>query len=713
MEPAEAAAAGAGSEQPPDSAEEGNNLAEEAGTLPVGRAARKRAGDPRPKGERRKHITKTLKTIKKRLREEKQACGHQAAYLCIFAAVTSERGIEDVTTVIEASDDCILASAGCTFDAGGQPQLHRHFQAGLVQALAREKDLDRVREIKEKEARHFSNKTALMSHLRDLVKRRVNDERRRAGESEEAQIYSRVSQPTWWPTGWDWSSRALEAAAREDMDRFYITMRDWHAQAEERDIEEDVQKRRGLHPSSQRRAAVEPSMEDGGGAGAQGAAGRQQSGSTGSMESARSFSDGEGEHNEGVNSRGPAAQGSRQAAMRTRGGSVVGRGGRGQIYGSGRGRGRGRGSNVSAVPPILEESSPAAHLGQQAQEERSSSHARHDSGLVRAAAAERGRRGRGGLQNRGNQGVAGGFVSHREATTTVANVTEGPIAQQRPSLDGDRLAGDSGGLRGRGSRGGRGGTTRASMQRNPPMHAASRRTLDQGQLSRKRRASGGEAQEARPQRLRRPTEKAAGAKQPRRRKRRRLKKIYDKEDFLEEETVASDGEELFRPLGINRNTQADVSEDEALLEPLNIGSHSPGTRRSKRNAARVQMQTTLSAGPSEGPNAAAGEEGGAEGNHDRSTVPPEVQVTAVLHKLLNSPGKEKAVLGERKKLLRKKEAGQAIGEEDLDFMSMHENLNGQDVPIIEFLMSANAFTGDGLSAMWTTLASMKNALEGT
>jgi hypothetical protein len=38
-----------------------------------------------------------------------------------------------------------------------------------------------VREIREKEPTEFSNKTALMSHLRDLIKKRVNDERRGAG----------------------------------------------------------------------------------------------------------------------------------------------------------------------------------------------------------------------------------------------------------------------------------------------------------------------------------------------------------------------------------------------------------------------------------------------------------------------------------------------------------------------------------------------------
>ena len=95
---------------------------------------------------------------------------------------------------------------------------------------------------------------------------------------------------------------------------------------------------------------------------------------------------------------------------------------------------RDRGSAMTAVPPRLGESNPAAELGQQTAEERSSSHAGHNSSLVRAAAAERGRRGRSGLQSRGNQGAAGASSVHREGTTDGANMLEGPIAQRAPTL---------------------------------------------------------------------------------------------------------------------------------------------------------------------------------------------------------------------------------------------------------------------------------------
>lgn len=57
------------------------------------------------------------------------------------------------------------------------------------------------------------------------------------------------------------------------------------------------------------------------------------------------------------------------------------------------------------------------------------------------------------------------------------------------------------------------------------------------------------------------------------------------QELLREEAVASNGEDLLRPLCINRNNQADVSDDEALLQPLNIG-----IRRSSQNAVRVGMQ---------------------------------------------------------------------------------------------------------------------------
>lgn len=107
------------------------------------------------------------------------------------------------------------------------------------------------------------------------------------------------------------------------------------------------------------------------------------------------------------------------------------------------------------------------------------------------------------------------------------------------------------------------------------------------------------------------------------------------QELLRGEAVASDGEDLLRPLGIYRNNQADVSDDEALLQPLNIGIW-----RSNRNAVQVGMQTTINVEPSEGVTAVAMEDSGAAGNHDRDTVRTEVEVTEVLHKLLNSPGKE-------------------------------------------------------------------------
>ena len=77
------------------------------------------------------------------LREEVGTCGNQAAFLCVFAAMTSTRGAEHVHYIIEASDDCVLTSAGCTFDETGNPKLSRHMEAGIMQALARQEDLDK------------------------------------------------------------------------------------------------------------------------------------------------------------------------------------------------------------------------------------------------------------------------------------------------------------------------------------------------------------------------------------------------------------------------------------------------------------------------------------------------------------------------------------------------------------------------------------------
>ena len=53
-----------------------------------------------------------------------------------------------------------------------------------------------------------------------------------AAESVEAHIFARTNKPEWWPDGWDWSAKALETARREEMDSFFIVMRDCQAAAE-------------------------------------------------------------------------------------------------------------------------------------------------------------------------------------------------------------------------------------------------------------------------------------------------------------------------------------------------------------------------------------------------------------------------------------------------------------------------------------------------
>ena len=90
---------------------------------------------------RNEYITINLLLSCLQLRQEMSVCSNQAAFICIFAAVTSRAGAEDVTYVIEASDDCLLTSAGCTFGSDGVPVLSRHLQAGILQAIAREDEL--------------------------------------------------------------------------------------------------------------------------------------------------------------------------------------------------------------------------------------------------------------------------------------------------------------------------------------------------------------------------------------------------------------------------------------------------------------------------------------------------------------------------------------------------------------------------------------------
>lgn len=48
-------------------------------------------------------------------------------------------------------------------------------------------------------------------------------------EDEKAHVYASHARPEWWPEGWDWSSRALEAANRLQLEAFFLPMRDWKA----------------------------------------------------------------------------------------------------------------------------------------------------------------------------------------------------------------------------------------------------------------------------------------------------------------------------------------------------------------------------------------------------------------------------------------------------------------------------------------------------
>ena len=75
-------------------------------------------------------------------RDLKSACGDMAAYAVIFAAEASSHGRHSVDTVVFASDDCLLTRLG--FDLRGTgPEPGYHIGAGIYDALAKEKDMQR------------------------------------------------------------------------------------------------------------------------------------------------------------------------------------------------------------------------------------------------------------------------------------------------------------------------------------------------------------------------------------------------------------------------------------------------------------------------------------------------------------------------------------------------------------------------------------------
>ncbi|KAK9901121.1 hypothetical protein WJX75_007921 [Coccomyxa subellipsoidea] len=87
----------------------------------------------------------------------------------------------------------------------------------------------------------------LVVWLRAAVKERVNAERKAAGEDGKAHVYASHARPEWWPEGWDWSSRALEAANRLQLEAFFLPMRDWKASHQEREVRAAVARKRGQH----------------------------------------------------------------------------------------------------------------------------------------------------------------------------------------------------------------------------------------------------------------------------------------------------------------------------------------------------------------------------------------------------------------------------------------------------------------------------------
>ncbi|KAK9917637.1 hypothetical protein WJX75_006682 [Coccomyxa subellipsoidea] len=363
-----------GQQEPDEAVEEDEVHSGEADHRP----ARRGPGDPVAKGMRRAHVVQTMNAVKKKLRKEVGTCGNQAAFLCVSAAITSTRGAEHVHYIIEASDDCVLTSAGCTFDETGNAKLSRHMEAGIMQALARQEDLDKVRRIQDMQPNDFSTKNELMAWLREAVKERVNAERQANGESVKAHIFARTNKPEWWPDGWDWSAKALETARREEMDSFFIVMRDCQAAAEKQKIDEEVQIRRGQHPSSRRRpnrAAVgeEQGAEDADSHSSEARAAPEGEPVSEDMHSAHSFSNSDAAADDipvGSRGRGAASGGRGNLGRRSRGrGSRLGGGGI-AVRGGGRGSGRGgrngsggRGRGTQRTTAASKEGTPSNRKG--------------------------------------------------------------------------------------------------------------------------------------------------------------------------------------------------------------------------------------------------------------------------------------------------------------------------------------------------------------
>lgn len=46
---------------------------------------------------------------------------------------------------------------------------------------------------------------------------------------EVAHVYKSAKKPQWWPSGWAWEAKAIEKANRQQLEDFFVKMRDWRA----------------------------------------------------------------------------------------------------------------------------------------------------------------------------------------------------------------------------------------------------------------------------------------------------------------------------------------------------------------------------------------------------------------------------------------------------------------------------------------------------
>lgn len=71
------------------------------------------------------------------------ACGGMAAYAVVFAVEVHNRGRKNVETLTITSDNCMLTSMDIEVTETGDVRPGHHVSAGIFQALAKEKGMQR------------------------------------------------------------------------------------------------------------------------------------------------------------------------------------------------------------------------------------------------------------------------------------------------------------------------------------------------------------------------------------------------------------------------------------------------------------------------------------------------------------------------------------------------------------------------------------------